>query len=164
MRRPARPSGSSGRRPLPAKRSPNAGVRDEARCSSSIPRSRSSGHFHGLAVANTSAPSRWASVTAASPTPPVAAWITTRSPALQARHVDERAAGGAVRDGHRRRRREAPAVGHPREQAAIGDGQRTERAGHEPQDAIADGEVLHAGTELDDDARAFDAELRASPR
>ncbi|MFC6700799.1 hypothetical protein ACFQE4_16155 [Streptomyces thermocoprophilus] len=49
---------------------------------SSKPIARSVGHLGRLAVAYTSAP-RWrASCTAAMPTPPVAAWISTDSPAF----------------------------------------------------------------------------------
>ncbi len=58
----------------------NVRSREEAMWSSSRPSSRSVGHLAGLAVAKTSAPRCRASCSAAMPTPPVAAWISTDSP------------------------------------------------------------------------------------
>ncbi|SOJ56153.1 hypothetical protein MSIMFB_03628 [Mycobacterium simulans] len=59
----------------------NSGVRDEAMWWSGIPRSVRPGCLCGLGVARMSAPRCWAIWRAACPTPPVAAWMSTRCPA-----------------------------------------------------------------------------------
>ena len=59
----------------------NPGPRELITCSTPI--ARRNPHLPALAVAKTSAPNRRASRTAACPTPPAAAWISTRSPAFK---------------------------------------------------------------------------------
>ncbi|CFE70564.1 Uncharacterised protein [Mycobacterium tuberculosis] len=62
--------------------SSNSHVRESPIWSSSNPMARSVSHLPRLAVTKTSTPHWRASCTAAMPTPPVPAWISTDSPAL----------------------------------------------------------------------------------
>jgi hypothetical protein len=64
--------------PASFQRSPNAVSREEA--TSTAPAARTRSHLLALAVPYTSAPSQRATCTAAVPTPPAAAWISTLSP------------------------------------------------------------------------------------
>src|ERR1041384_5179762 len=98
---------------------------DEALWSSGRPSDRSTSHFAGLAVANTSAP-RWSAIwTAAIPTPPAAACTRTDSPArspanslpVQRREERDRHGGGLV---------EAPLVRHSGERPTVDHGNRPE--------------------------------------
>ena len=132
--------------------------------SSSRPSSRRASHLAGLAVAKTSAPRCWAIWIAAMPTPPAPAWISTRSPGLQAGEVDEAVVGGEEDDRHRGGLLEGPALGDRREQRALGDRQRAEgarRSGPSPGRRAA--RSLDLGADLDDDAGALAADRAPRP-
>ena len=121
---------------------------------------RSSSRFHSSPRSRTPRPrTRCASCTAAMPTPPAAAWISTRSPGAQTGQMFETEFGGQKRNRERSRflRRSCP-TGRGCTKAALRDNVRGEAAGGDGQHVVAWTQVRHALTDCQDTAGAFAAQ------